>query len=381
MADYVKRTFTFDGKRYYVRGKDDIDAEIKRALKIKVLEEGKKEITGKMTVKAWTDEWLKTYKEPMVNSRHLSDIKGHLKNHINKEIGAYQIRSIKPVQLQKILNGMTGFSDSTISKVYDLLRQIFTEAYNNNLIADNPSSAIKKPAGKAKNRRRALTKKERALTKQLIPLHRGGLFIAIMLYCGLRPGEVAALRWSDFDFDKNVIHVSRALKSDDTFGPPKTSAGIRTVPVPDVLLKLLAVEDQSQPFGFVCKNAHGDRYTKTSIRNMWESFKRELNIAAGCRVERNKLMPPYPIADDLTLYCYRHTFCTDLQSAGVPINVARELMGHSNISVTAEIYTHHSEEATKNAADLINAFNSGKKSGVADGVAHDAQVLEFAVNK
>ena len=52
----------------------------------------------------------------------------------------------------------------------------------------------------------------------------------------------------------------------------------------------------------------------------------------------------------------RHTYCTDLQAAGVPINVAKELMGHSDIALTARIYTHKSEEAFESAAALMNNF-------------------------
>ena len=55
-------------------------------------------------------------------------------------------------------------------------------------------------------------------------------------------------------------------------------------------------------------------------------------------------------------YCLRHTFCTDLQSAGVPINVAKELMCHANIGITAKIYTHHSEISFDNAREMINKF-------------------------
>lgn len=64
------------------------------------------------------------------------------------------------------------------------------------------------------------------------------------------------------------------------------------------------------------------------------------------------------VADDLVPYCLRHTYCTDLQSAGVPINVARELMGHSDISITAKIYTHHSEIDFDNAKQLINKLHN-----------------------
>ena len=56
------------------------------------------------------------------------------------------------------------------------------------------------------------------------------------------------------------------------------------------------------------------------------------------------------------LYCYKHTYCTDLQAAGISINVFRELMGYSDISITTKIYTHHSEDAFSNAAEHISKY-------------------------
>ena len=62
------------------------------------------------------------------------------------------------------------------------------------------------------------------------------------------------------------------------------------------------------------------------------------------------------VSDDLVPYCLRHTYCTDLEAAGVPINIAARLMGHSNILLTSKIYTHSSETALDNAASAINAY-------------------------
>lgn len=60
------------------------------------------------------------------------------------------------------------------------------------------------------------------------------------------------------------------------------------------------------------------------------------------------------LAPDFVPYCLRHTYCTDLQNKGVPINIAKYLMGHDDISVTASIYTHISDQAIDIAAELIN---------------------------
>ncbi len=59
---------------------------------------------------------------------------------------------------------------------------------------------------------------------------------------------------------------------------------------------------------------------------------------------------------DVTMYCLRHTYCTDLQTAGVPINVAKDFMGHSSITLTANIYTHTSDKSWLDASDKYNAF-------------------------
>ena len=82
------------------------------------------------------------------------------------------------------------------------------------------------------------------------------------------------------------------------------------------------------------------------------------NILMGCDSIDGKAVPPYRVADDLVLYCYRHTYCTDLQDAGVPINIAKDLMGHADISITSKIYTHSTEKSFNSARQLINKLHS-----------------------
>ena len=137
---------------------------------------------------------------------------------------------------------------------------------------------------------------------------------------------------------------------------------MRCVPIPMILLNRLKLEYESIRDNnvLICTNTRGEHYTKSSINDLWKNFKREMNIAAGCKVhpQKHQIMPPYFVPDDLTLYCYRHTYCTDLQAAGVPINVAKELMGHEDIAVTSKIYTHKSDMALNNAAELIDKYSS-----------------------
>lgn len=61
----------------------------------------------------------------------------------------------------------------------------------------------------------------------------------LMLYCGLRPGEVCALQWRHVDFNRKIIRIVQAQKADGTIGLPKSAAGNRIVPIPAALLPML----------------------------------------------------------------------------------------------------------------------------------------------
>lgn len=370
---YFTVKITVDGIQYWVRGKTKLEARKKAEAKRAELEAGRQIINGNMTVSEWAKIWLDTYKKKTVNKSYYRDITGQVKNRILPYIGKKRVRNVRPAELQKILNEMSDdFSASYIRSVRDLLKGMFREAYRNSMTLKDPAEGITLPKAKEKKKRRSITARERELTLQVAETNRGGLFVLIMLYAGLRPGEVAALQWTDIDMEGHIINVTKALKSDGVIGPPKTDAGKRKVPIPEPLYNRLSIETH-KPFDYVCRNSIGKPLNRNGIRRLWEGFARDLNIAAGCKVFRNQVQPPY-FVNDLTLYCYRHTYCTDLQAAGVPINVARELMGHKNISVTAQIYTHQSEEAFDDAAAKIEAFHNGK---VAPKVAKNAAPVEI----
>jgi integrase len=251
-------------------------------------------------------------------------------------------------------------SASYIRLIHIIISDSLRIALKNKLIVENPAASVVLPKGRKQQNRRAITPKERHYILKTCETHRAGLFYLIMLYCGLRPGEVAALQWRNVDLKSRVLTVDSAVKPDGSIGQPKSDSGFRRVPIPEALADVLE-ERSGTPFEFVCTNASGGRLTKSSMKQQWASFRRQLNIEMGCRTYKGALVPPYPVAEDLVPYCLRHTYCTDLQAAGVPINVARELMGHSDISITSKIYTHSSGESFDSAAEMIYALDKRRK--------------------
>ena len=349
-----RRTFTFEGKRYYISGKTEEEVIEKMVRRKMELEEGRNRITRNTIYKEWFSEWLETYKRPSVSVSWSKTIKDIGKSIIVAEIGNYRLKDIKPLHVQRILNDKADMSQSYLKIIYIIMSESMRIAVKNGLMIENPCDSVTIPKGKKPEKRRAITPKERKYILRTCEKHRAGLFYLIMLYCGLRPGEVGALQWRNVDLKNKVLTVDSAIKPDGSIGTPKSDSGYRRVPIPEPLVDKLEVIPHRSPFDFVCTNAHGEQLTKSSIKQQWKSFKRQLNIEMGCRTFKGALVPPYPVADDLVPYCLRHTYCTDLQAAGVPINVARELMGHSDISITSKIYTHSSEESFESATSAIN---------------------------
>lgn len=365
-----RKTFTFDGKRYTIRADTERELYEKMALKKRDLEEGKKTITKHMLVRDWAQQWLETYKMSTVSAATYQSYLSVFRCHILPYIGHMQLSQVKAIHVQQMLNRLSTGSQKMISRVYQLTWSMFDAAEANGLLIENPAARIRKPTGTKKSRR-AITDAEREATLRVLPGHPAEMLIKLSLYCGLRPGESIALQWRNIDLKNKVLHVEQAAKRTGEIGPPKTSAGNRTIPIPKVMIDdLLRYKKESPwetgPFNFVLRNQHGDRLGFKSVSILWKQFKNDLNIGMGCDQKDGHALPPYRVADDLVLYCFRHTYCTDLQDAGVPINVARELMGHSDISVTSKIYTHGTERSLEAARSSIDRFHNDE--GVTQGV-------------
>lgn len=368
-------SFTHEGRRYYVRAKTEKELWQRAAKKQRDLEAGILTVNGKTTVQRWSEEWLETYKQNSVLTASYERYKGILKNYLNKNMGAVRMQDVKPVHLQKILNSITDCSADHVKKVRETLYMVFDAARINGVIATNPAADLETPKGRENGTRRAITDLERKYILALTETHGAGLWVKLMLYCGLRPGETAALQWSDIVFgDKPRINIKSAIeKRTNTIKPPKSKSGVRSIPIPRMLAaELQALKPADDPFGFVLRQSSGEHYTETSMRTLWKNFKIDLDIMMGAQFRevgqrKRKVIIQSVVAPDLVPYCLRHTYCTDLQAAGVPINVAKELMGHSIIEMTSRIYTHSSEAATDSAAAAIEAYHS--KSSVAPGVA------------
>lgn len=361
MANYIRKTARYNGKKYEATGKTELEAMTKLADKLAAAKRGEETISGSMTVDTWYKQWKTLYKEPKsLTAKSLGMYDEKYTKYIKPRVGHMKLRDVKDAHLQKILNEQAGRSVSHVKKICMVLQEMFKRARQSRLIIYDPAETLELPTV-TEGRRRSITEEERKAILAVAEHHRSGLWIFTLLYTGMRPGETAALTWADVDFAHNEIHVHAAKESGSTtIKGPKTAAGVRDIPIhSDLVWRLRAA--QGRPFSPVFPTGAGNFQNENSMRRLWTGFKRDLDIYLGAKLERNKITES-KVAPDLTPYCLRHTFCTDLQRAGVPLNVAKELMGHSDIQTTANIYTHR-DSGTLHACIALLDGTGGKSGG------------------
>ena len=336
-----RKDATYMGVRYSVKADTEKELAKKIALKeLEISENKKKLIGGNTTVEKWAETCFEQYKTN-VGQLTLLNQRYKCKKWITSNIGNMQIKDVKPLDCQKIMNSMDGLALDTIRKTKQIMSWLFQKAIENGMISENPAKYITIPKA-GKTTRRAITPEERDAIIKTVDVDPRYVYFLAMLCCGCRPSEAAELQGMDVQKvnGENMLHIRGT----------KTAAADRYVPIPDALF---AVLPHVSPSAYIFTNLDGGKLSTSNRQALWRSFKRQLNITMGCKVYRNELMPPLPVADDLTPYCLRHTYCTDLQKMGIDIRTAQYLMGHADIRMTANIYTHTDAETLKKVAEKM----------------------------
>lgn len=338
----VTKKHTYEGKPIYIRADTEEEAAVKWALKLKELQEGRIIKSSSMLFKDWAKECISTYKQSGKDS--IARDRRILKNCVFPIIGDMRLKSIKSIDCQRVLQNMEAeeYAKYTIHQAHILMRFVFDKAIYNDLIIKSPAIGLNEPKKDDEVETRSLSDREEKIFLRVALNNPKFLVFLLTYYCGCRPDEARKSIGEDIVQMNgyNILHVrgTKSKKAD------------RFVPIPPELYELIKDTPKEQN---IAPNMAGNRHTKGSYYRAWNNLKREMNIAMGCKVYRNALIPPLPLAADIIPYTFRHTFCTNLQKQNVDIRAAQYLMGHSDIKLTANIYTHSGTHTIKNAAELL----------------------------
>ena len=227
------------------------------------------------------------------------------------------------------------FAAKTVKHHLSVLKMICRKAMIDGYIDSNPAELVSVPTGLSKTRRELPCDAD--IQKVIASVEKPfGLFAYLILYTGLRKGEALALEGLDFSdgeiaVNKSVYHEGIQPK----IKWPKTQAGKRKVPILSPLSSILPNEKA----GLLFPGESGGLMTESEYRSYWSKYVKESGIAC-------------------TPHQLRHAFATILFEAGIDEKDAQDIMGHSDISLTRNIYTHIREARQKKSVGKIEEYIS-----------------------
>lgn len=287
-----------------------------------------------------------------IANRYLETITDTTKKHrirqITDRLGDKPIAEINPADIEDVLIMFTNISQRTMTRYLQALNQVFTYALANRLITYNPCPFVRLPQCNPPKERNALKMEEIAIIEHS---DCDGTFPAlIMIYCGLRRGELTVLTWGDIDFKNATMTINKAYdyKNEKTKGT-KSSAGNRVVPIPNAILPRLEEASKGKKKTAFVINKDGKMFSESNWQYALKHLKNETGL-------------------DYTWHCFRHTYATLLYSADIGVKEAQTLLGHSSAKVTMDIYTHLDKQKQLEAADKINKFADRLQTASAENV-------------
>lgn len=244
-------------------------------------------------------------------------------------------------------------SGATAHSVYITLKAVLQEAVRDEYLLKNPCADLKAPAIDTAEKE-PLTAQQAAEFRALLDAAEPRptlVAFRLMLFAGLRRGEVLALRWADFDQDSGEISVRRTLITStmEFKNGTKTDAGLRTIPLDagtvDYLKRFRAT--QTKKLIALGKNVQESCIcADANTRCMHpENLSRSLR-----RFAKTNGFP------SITPHILRHTYCTLLFAVGTDLKTAQTLMGHNDPATTLRIYTHYVKDKGNQAAAAVNAL-------------------------
>lgn len=316
-------------KQKYIYGKT------KKELLAKVEAVRKNPVDARALTKTIIDEWFKNSKASVSSNtkRMYSTAIGKL-----EPIYEIPISKVTASDLNEILLDLSDKPNQAL-KVYMTMNQIFEMAEYMGYISRNPCTYLSKPKYRT-NEKRVATENEKKAFDMTVFTQREALFVRLIRNYGLRKAEALAVEKRSFDFHENRLIINSAVDYSKNQGmkkDPKSSSGFRKIPLlkKDISFFKDAVEKSKTEYLFT-NYINDSPISATSYKRMWKSIIKKVNKTAA----DNGIDLPGTI----TCHVWRHTYCTDLLMAGIDPKTVQYLMGHSNISVTMDIYTHINEK-------------------------------------
>jgi integrase len=348
-------------KRRSVSGKTRAEVSRKLTEAMANRDDGLVYDAGKLTVGEYMDRWLADSVKGKVKETTYANYTYITRKHVSPALGRGKLKSLTPAHVRAFYGekARTDLSAATVKKMHVVLRKALSQAVSDGLIPRNAADGVKPPRVNAPGEEiKPLGSKESAAFLEAARGERLEALYVLAIHCGLREGELLALRWEDADLEapKPSLLVRRTLtRGEDGRGwvvgtSTKSGRGRRVRLTRRAVAALKdhrkrQVEERMRlaglwsDQGLVFPNETGSSFNPSNLRN--RSFKR-IKAHSGVR-------------EDLRFHDLRHTCATLLLSEGVNAKVVSEMLGHASITITLNTYSHVLPDMQDSAANAMEA--------------------------
>lgn len=319
-----------------------------------------------MTIADWLDYWFDTFVKSTVKRATAVSYTGYITNHIAPQIGLYKLSDVNTSVVQKYFNyemesgnlkNGSGLSPKTLHNIRMMLHKAFEKAVELELLAKNYIEYVELPRMVKPEIHILSEQEQKRMFEELTHTDEALYFGVYLSLCtGMRMGEVLGLRWSDVDFDDNVIHIRRTVnrlesvngkkKTEIVVGTPKSENAIRDIPITDKM------HDEFIKYMFKVKERLNIKVLKDTdyVLMLRKGFPTEPKTMQNIYY---RIRTAAGIKNNVTFHGLRHTFATRAVERGVDIKTLSVLLGHSDVSFTLSRYTHISDKQKRDAMSLI----------------------------
>jgi len=306
---------------------------------------------AQLPLREFLSQWLGSIRES-VKGKTLHQYGQIVRDHIAPRLGNIKLKDLRPDQIQALYNEKldSGISARTVILIHAVLHKALKHALKQGVIGRNPTDAVNRP----KFRRKEMLTLSDSQVRTLLLVVKDTRFEAlfwIAVSTGLRQGELLGLRWSDLDWQSRRLHVQRQLQRVTgglEFTEPKSAAGNRVIVLgQEAITKLRKhqniliqekqkAEEKWEEHDLIFPSTHG---TPLDHRNLYRFFKLFLKGAG---------LP------DVRFHDLRHTAATLMLQQGIHPKVVQERLGHADITLTLNTYSHVLPSMQEEAAEKLD---------------------------
>ena len=313
---------------------------------------GKRPAPEREKVGEFLNRWLEDVARRSVRPSTLRGYQVGLRLHIIPGIGHLKLARLRADDLDGLYSRLLekGLSPKYVRLVHAIIHRGLVHALKRGAVAVNVASTVSAPSAPRKEFRTLSTEEAGRLLAEARSDRFHALYV-LALTCGLRQAELLGLRWADVDLDGAVLHVRQQvyrLQGDWVFSEPKTAAGRRTISLSGRAVEALRERRRAQ---------NAERLRSQDWEHLDLVFaNRRGRPTERANLQRQSFWPLLKRADlpRVRFHDLRHACASILLAQNVNPKVVQEMLGHSSIAVTMDVYSHAMPSLQAEAADKMD---------------------------